>query len=413
MKKLILGVTGGIAAYKAAELARLFVRGGTDVHVIMTPAAAEFITPLTFQTLTGHPVYIGMYSERSSDKIRHIDLLENADALLVAPATANTIAKMASGIADNLLTTLYLAAQCPVVIVPSMNVNMYNHRVVQDNIGKLFSHGCHIMDPEAGELACGVYGRGRMPVPEDIYAFTRAATRIKDFSGINTLVSAGPTREHLDPVRFLSNPSTGLMGYALARALSERGAEVTLISGHTHLNVPSGVKKVDVTTTEEMYNAVFENYKQCRLVIKAAAVSDYRPLKIAEQKVKKNNKLSTIELTKNRDILFELGKEKGDRILVGFAAETEDVIENAHDKLRRKNLDLIIVNNLKEPGAGFAVPTNRVSIIDRDGEVEQLPLMDKEQLAHRILDRIAKLLDNYFQQPRGNQYFDKGGNDQQ
>ncbi len=392
MKKVILGVTGGIAAYKSAEVARLFVRGGADVHVVMTPAATEFIAPLTFQTLTGHPVYRGMYADWTSDKIRHIDLLDNADVLLVAPATANTIAKMVSGIADNLLTTLYLAARCPVVIVPSMNINMYNHSAVQDNIRKLIAHGCHVMDPDDGELACGVYGRGRMPEPQDIYAFTRAAIRPKDFSGLKTLVSAGPTREHLDPVRFLSNPSTGLMGYALARALSERGAAVTLISGHTHLNTPPGVQKIAVTTTEEMYNAVFENYEQCRLVIKAAAVSDYRPLKIAEQKVKKNNDLSTIELAKNRDILFELGKQKGDRLLVGFAAETEDAVENAHDKLLSKNLDLIVVNNLKEPGAGFAVATNRVSIIDRSGEIEQLPLMEKEQLAHHILDRIAQLL---------------------
>ncbi len=392
MKKIILGITGGIAAYKAAELARLFVRGGSDVHVVMTPAATEFVAPLTFQTLTGHPVYTAMYSEQAGDRIRHIDLLENADVLLVAPATANTIAKMASGIADNLLTTLYLAARCPVVIIPSMNINMYNHRAVQDNINKLALHGCHVMDPEAGELACGVYGKGRMPEPVDIYAYTRAAISPNDFSGLNALVSAGPTREHLDPVRFLSNPSTGLMGYALARALSERGAAVTLISGHTHLNAPPGVKKVVVTSTEEMYNAVFENYKKCRLVIKAAAVSDYRPLKTAEQKVKKSNQVSTIELTRNRDILFELGKEKGNHILVGFAAETEDEIENARDKMLRKNLDMIIVNNLKEPGAGFAVPTNRVTIIDRSGNIEQLPLMDKDQLAHHILDRIAGLL---------------------
>ncbi len=392
MKKVVLGVTGGVAAYKAAELARLLMRGGAEVHVIMTPAATEFITPLTFQALTGNPVYVNMYADRSGEKIQHIDLLENTDLVVIAPATANTMAKMASGLADNLLTTLYLAARCPVVIVPSMNVNMYEHSVVQDNIKKLAGHGCQVMDPEAGELACGVYGRGRMPDPLDIYAFTRAVLRPKDFAGVKSLVSAGPTREPLDPVRFLSNPSTGLMGYALARALTERGADVTLISGQTHLQAPAGVNKVDVTTTEEMFDAVFEHYKESRLVIKAAAVSDYRPLEVSEQKVKKSDGKSMIELARNRDILFELGKEKGDRVLVGFAAETEDIFDNARQKMDRKNLDLIVINNLKEPGAGFAVPTNRVSIIDRSGEVENLPLMDKEELAHYILDRIARML---------------------
>jgi len=392
LKKLVLGVTGGIAAYKAAELARLFVRDGVDVHVVMTRAATEFVAPLTFQVLTGHPVYVNMYAERSGEKIHHIDLLEGTDVVVVAPATANTMAKMAVGLADNLLTTLYLAARCPVVIVPSMNVDMYAHRAVKDNIRKLSEYGCHLMDPDAGELACGVYGRGRMPDPRDIYAFTRAVLRPGDFAGLKALVSAGPTREHLDPVRFLSNPSTGLMGYALARALKERGAEVTLVSGKTHLQAPAGVRKIEVTTTEEMFEAVFEHYRDCRLVIKAAAVSDYRPMEVSRQKVKKTSELSTIELARNRDILMELGKEKGDRILVGFAAETEDIYENARQKLARKNLDLIIVNNLKEPGAGFAVPTNRVSLIDRSGEVENLPLMEKEELAHHILDRIAGLL---------------------
>ena len=392
MKKVLLGITGGIAAYKAAELSRLFSRGGADVQVVMTPAAAEFIAPLTFQTLTEHPAYVEMYAERKSDKIRHIELLEGADVLVVAPATANTIGKMANGLADNLLTTLYLAATCPVVIVPSMNVNMFKHFAVQDNLDRLRAHGCHIMDPDAGELACGVYGRGRMPEPQDIYCFTRAALTPKDFQGLKAMVTAGPTREPLDPVRYISNQSTGLMGYTLARALSERGADVTLISGPTNLNVPAGVKTVAVTTADEMYDAVLERYDQNCLIIKTAAVSDFRPLKTAEQKVKKNEAVLTLELAANRDILLELGKQKGNRILVGFTAETEDAVENAHDKLLRKNLDLIVVNNLNEPDAGFAVSTNRVSIIDQSGAVEQLPLMEKEQLAHLILDRVAKLL---------------------
>jgi len=392
LKKVLLGVTGGIAAYKAAELARIFIRNGADVQVVMTPAGAEFITPLTFQSLTGHPAYVEMYTERRDDKIRHIELLEEADVLVIAPATANTIGKMASGIADNLLTTLYLAATCPVVVIPSMNVNMYEHPVVQENLERLRLRGCRIMDPDAGELACGVYGRGRMPDPEDIYCFTRAALTTKDYQGLKALVTAGPTREPLDPVRFISNPSSGMMGYALARALNERGAEVTLISGPTDLTLPAGVKKIAVTTAEEMYEAVLENFDQNRLVIKTAAVSDFCPLETAPQKVKKNKAVLNLELVANRDILLELGKQKGERILVGFAAETEDALGNAHDKLLRKNLDLIIANNLKEPGAGFAVQTNRVSIIDRSGAVEELPLMEKEELAHRILDRVAVLL---------------------
>lgn len=392
MKKVLLGVTGGIAAYKAAELARIFIRNGADVQVVMTPAGAEFIAPLTLQSLTGHPAYVEMYTERRDDKIRHIELLEEADVLVIAPATANTIGKMATGIADNLLTTLYLAATCPVVVIPSMNVNMYEHPVVQENLEKLRLRGCQIMDPDAGELACGVYGRGRMPEPEDIYCFTRAALTTKDYQGLKALVTAGPTREPLDPVRFISNPSSGMMGYALARALNERGAEVTLISGPTDLAVPAGVKKIAVTTAEQMYEAVLENYDQNRLVIKSAAVSDFRPLEAAPQKVKKNKAVLNLELVANRDILLELGKQKGEHILVGFAAETEDALGNAHDKLLRKNLDLIIANNLKEPGAGFAVQTNRVSIIDRSGAVEELPLMEKEELAHRILDRVAALL---------------------
>ena len=392
MKKVLLGVTGGIAAYKAAELVRLFVKGGAAVQVVMTPAAAEFITPLTFQTLTEHPVYVEMYAERKSDKIRHIELLEGSDVLVVAPATANTIGKMANGLADNLLTTLYLAAACPVVIIPSMNVNMYEHPAVQDNLEKLRAYGCHIMNPDAGDLACGVYGRGRMPEPQDIYHFTRAALTPKDFRGLKAMVTAGPTREPLDPVRYISNPSTGLMGYTIARALSERGADVTLISGPTNLNAPAGVETVDVTTADEMYDAVLERYDQNRLIIKTAAVSDFRPLIAAEQKVKKNEAALTLEMTANRDILLALGKQKGNRILVGFAAETEDAVENAHDKLLRKNLDLIVVNNLNDPEAGFAVSTNRVSIIDHSGAVEELPLMEKEQLAHQILDRVAKLL---------------------
>jgi len=392
LKKLILGITGGIAAYKAAELARIFVRAGTEVQAVMTPAAAEFIAPLTLQTLTGRPAFIEMYTERTSEKIRHIDLLDDADLLLIAPASANTIGKMACGFADNLLTTLYLAADCPTVVVPSMNVNMFKHAAVRENIDKLVSRGCLVMDPDEGELACGVYGSGRMPEPIDIYNYAVSALTPKDYKGISVTVTAGPTREALDPVRYLSNPSTGLMGYALARALKERGADVTLISGPTSLVPPAGVKTVLVNTADEMYEAVFNSYQQSKIVFKAAAVSDFKPVEKAANKVKKDDAGCLLNLERNRDILLELGRQKGDHILIGFAAETEEAVENAHDKLIRKNLDLIVVNNLNEPGAGFAVPTNRVSIIERSGKKEELPLMEKEQLAHHILDRTIVLM---------------------
>jgi len=392
LKKLILGVTGGIAAYKAAELARVFVRAGTEVQAVMTPAAAEFIAPLTLQTLTNRPAFIEMYTERTSEKIRHIELLDDADLMLIAPATANTIGKMACGFADNLLTTLYLAADCPVVVVPSMNVNMFKHTAVRENIDKLISRGCFVMDPDEGELACGVYGSGRMPDPLDIYNYAVAALKPKDYKGISVTVTAGPTREALDPVRYLSNPSTGLMGYALARALKERGADVTLISGPTNLVPPAGVKTISVNTADEMYEAVLSSYQQSKIVFKAAAVSDFKPAEKAVNKVKKDDAGCQLNLERNRDILLELGRQKGDHILVGFAAETEEAVENAYDKLIRKNLDLIVVNNLNEPGAGFAVPTNRVSILGSSGEKEELPLMEKEQLAHYILDRTLSLI---------------------
>lgn len=388
----LLGISGGIAAYKSAELARIFVRQGEEVQVIMTPGAAKFITPLTFQTLTGQPALIDQFWVSEGEKVRHVELAEAAAVMIVAPATANTLGKMAHGIADNLLTTVYLAAQCPVVLVPSMNERMYRHPAVQDNLERLRRHGCHIMEPASGELACGAYGKGRMPEPQEIADFVRAVLREKDFRGVRALVTAGPTREPLDPVRFISNPSSGLMGYAIARALVERGAEVVLVSGPTSLRCPAGAKLVPVTTALEMYAAVMEHFESCQLVIKAAAVADYRPAAAAEQKLKKEASERVLKLLPNPDILQELGRRKGGRILVGFAMETERAVEHAREKLQRKNLDLIVVNDLTVPGAGFAVSTNQVCIIDRQGRAEELPLMPKEILAHRILDRLRPLL---------------------
>ena len=392
MNKVLLGVTGGIAAYKTAELARLYIKGGAAVQVVMTPAATRFITPLTFQTLTGNPVFCEMFAERSEAWIPHIELLDRVDLLVIAPASANTVAKMASGIADNLLTTLYLAAVCPVVVVPSMNVNMFAHPAVIDNLEKLRTAGCHVMDPDSGELACGVYGKGRMPEPEDVYLYSLHSIRVKDYESFNVLVTAGPTREPLDPVRYISNPSTGLMGYAIARALQERGANVTLISGPTTLQAPPAVKLIPVTTAEQMHKAVIDHFDQNQLVIKAAAVSDFKPSHFSGQKVKKNAAGLTLKLTPTADILMELGLRKKNQVLVGFAAETENVVQNARDKLTRKNLDLIVVNDLAEEGSGFASPTNRVKLIDHSGAVEELPLLKKEELAHRLLDRIAPLI---------------------
>lgn len=392
MERVLLGVTGGIAAYKAAELIRLFIRGGAQVQVVMTAAATKFMTPLTLETITGRDVPVDLFSAAREEKVRHVSLAEQAEVMVIAPASANTLGKMAYGIADNLLTTLYLAVTCPVVLIPSMNDAMYAHLTVQENLNRLRAAGCHIMEPGTGELACGVVGKGRMPEPGDIYRFVCAALVPKDFNGVRAVVTAGPTREHLDPVRFISNPSTGLMGYVLARALTERGANVTLVSGPCALSCPAGVERVDVISASQMHQAVLAQYDQCDLVIKAAAVSDYRPAARAEQKVKKGAPQETLQLVANPDILKELGLRKKRQILVGFAAETENTEANALGKLREKNLDLIVVNDLNTYGAGFGTPTNRVSLINRMGDVEELPLMEKETLAHRILDRVAALL---------------------
>jgi phosphopantothenoylcysteine decarboxylase/phosphopantothenate--cysteine ligase len=391
LKTIVLGVTGGIAAYKAAELARLLVRGGFTVQVVMTAGATEFVTPLTFQTLTGRPVLRDLFATADGGGVRHVDLAGEADLLVVAPASANTLAKMALGLADNLLTTVYLAAACPVILVPSMNDQMFAHPAVRENLARLEARGCLILEPATGELACGTIGKGRMPEPQQIFDYIRAAAAPKDFKGVTALVTAGPTREPLDPVRFLSNPSSGLMGYAIARALAERGARVNLVSGPTQLPCPAGVSRTVVTTAREMYDAVMRLYAGCDLVVKTAAVSDYRPVETAAQKLKKGAPRVTLELAANPDILKELGRNKGNRILVGFAAETENGLPYARQKLIEKNLDLIVLNDLTEPGAGFAVATNRVHLIGKEGAVEELPLMKKDELAHRILDRVAAI----------------------
>lgn len=388
----LVGITGGIAAYKTAELVRIFAREKKEVRVVMTAAAARFIAPLTFQTLTGHPALLDQFTAAAGERVRHIDLAHSARVFVVAPATANTLGKMAAGIADNLLTTICLAVRCPVILVPSMNEQMYRHPAVQENLARLRDRGCQVMEPAGGELACGSAGKGRMPEPSQIAEFVRGVLREKDFRGIRALVTAGPTREPLDPVRFISNRSTGLMGYALARALAERGAGVILVSGPTALPCPAGTELIPVETARQMHAAVMKSFDGCDLVIKAAAVADYCPAVAAEQKLKKDGCETVLELQPNPDILEELGRCKGKRILVGFAMETERALERAREKLQRKNLDLIVLNDLNVPGAGFGTLTNQVCLINREGEAEDLPLMSKDLLAHRLLDRIRPLL---------------------
>lgn len=390
-KHILLGVTGGIAAYKSAELTRLFIKAGCSVKVIMTRHATEFITPLTLQTLSGNHVFMDMFSLIRDHDIAHIALAEEADVLVIAPATANIIGKMAAGLADDLLTTVALATKAPVLICPAMNTNMYENVVVRENIRKLASRRCHIMAAGEGELACKTDGWGRLPDPPDILDEVESLLTEKDLAGKRILVTAGPTREPFDPVRFITNYSSGKMGYALAIVARRRGAAVTLISGPTALPVPSGVDFIPVSSAVEMREAVMKHLQAADMVIKSAAVADFRPSMRADDKIKKKSGPLTLTLERNPDILAEIGKRKEGRILIGFAMESEDLVENAKAKLMKKNLDLIVANDVKQSGAGFQTDTNIVSILDRAGGIEELPLMDKMEVAGRILDRAKRL----------------------
>ena len=391
-KKIVLGVTGGIAAYKAAELAREFIRRGAAVHVIMTRNATEFITPLTFQTLTGNPVSVDTFQLTGEWEIGHISLAESANLVLLAPATANVIGKIAGGIADDLLTTTVMATRAPVLICPAMNVNMYSNPIVRENMEKLAAKGYRFVEAGYGELACKTEGYGRLACLEDIAEDAEDLLTAKDLGGQHILVTAGPTREAFDPVRFITNYSTGKMGYAVALAAKRRGAAVTLVSGPTSLPEPRGVRFVPVVSAREMRDAVMQNLKDATVVIKSAAVADYRPADFSDSKIKKTDRPLEFRLEKNPDIIREVGKVKGDRILVGFAVETDRLVEYAAKKLREKNMDLIVANDITQPGAGFAAETNIVKILDRDGGSEDLPRMDKMDVAHRILDRVAELI---------------------
>ena len=387
--KIVLGITGGIAAYKAAGLTRLLVKQGAAVKVIMTAHAREFITPLTLQTLSGQPVYSDMFAPWQEDGLAHISLADYADILVIAPVTANSIGKIAGGLADDLLTTTVMATKAPVLLCPAMNANMLAQASVQENIEKLAARGFYLLAPAYGELACKAAGAGRLPEIEDIVEEIETILTAKDLTGEKILVTAGPTREPLDPVRFITNYSSGKMGYALAIAAKRRGAEVTLVSGPSALPLPRGMKYIGVSTAVEMRDAVLENYQQSTVVIKAAAVADYRPAVRAENKIKKRDDTLLLKLERNPDIIAELGKNKGKRLLIGFAMESENLVENAASKMAKKNMDYIVANLVTKKGAGFQGDTNIVTIMGRDGVIEELPLLDKMQVADRILDKVC------------------------
>jgi len=391
-KKIVLGVSGGIAAYKACELVSRLKKLNADVHVIMTASAAKFVTPLTFQSLSLNQVAVDMFDTPNYWEIEHISLAKQADVIVIAPATANIIGKLANGIADDMLSTTVMATKAKVMIAPAMNTNMYENPVLKRNIKLLSELGYIMIPPTEGRLACGDVGKGKMAEPAVIeQSIIDLLNPKQDMAGRTVLVTAGPTREAIDPVRFISNNSTGKMGYAIARQAALRGAKVYLVSGPTNLDTPIGVERYNVISAEEMYGKVMELFPKCDIVIKAAAVADYAPMTSYSQKVKKSGNQLELKLKKNPDILYELGKIKGDRILVGFAMETENLVENAAEKVKKKNLDFIAANDLNEAGAGFAADTNAVKLIDREGNIENIPLKIKDEIADIILDRIINL----------------------
>lgn len=396
-KTIVLGVTGGIAAFKAASLCSKLVQKGADVHVIMTESAKQFITELTFQSLSKNPVYSDTFDERDPSVVSHIHLADEADLVLIAPATANMIAKMAHGLADDMLSTTLLATEAPVMIAPAMNVHMYAHPAVQANMRLLESRGVMMIEPGEGLLACGYVGKGRLEEPETIVQVVERyfASRNESVQGQGLLrgkkviVTSGGTVERIDPVRYITNDSSGKMGFAIAKAAKDMGAEVHVVYGHTDVEPPTDVDAVKVQSAEDMYRAVLEHWEDSDLVIKAAAVADYRPKVTAASKMKKSGDTMTLELVKTVDILEELGKTKTKQFLIGFAAETNDVEKYAQDKLKRKNADLIVANDVTAEGAGFRSDTNIVQVYDAGGLVEQMPVMTKDEVARRLLTIAA------------------------
>ena len=395
--RITMGVTGGVAAYKAAELVRLLQQDGFTMEVVMTRGAREFITPLTFAALSGQKVITDLFGNSENEAnlesaIEHIAVAQRTDLLLVAPATADIIAKFARGIADDFLSTLYLASTAPVVVAPAMNVNMWNHPATQENIAKLQERGVNVVQPDEGYLACGMVGAGRLAGHAEILAAVHATLHSnKDLAGETVLVTAGPTCEDLDPVRYLTNRSSGKMGYAVAQAAARRGAKVILVSGPTALETPVGVRRVDVRTAEQMYEAVTKEFGACSIGIFAAAVADYRPAEKRAEKIKKTDASLTVQLEPTVDILQDVASAKGDKFIVGFAAETSDVGQNARKKLAAKNLDLIVANDVSAEGAGFDHDTNVVSLYYKDGRDVTLPKMSKAEVAQRVLDEIVRL----------------------
>ncbi len=392
-RRILLGVTGSIAAYKAVELLRELTKRGAEVQVVMTEAATKFVAPLTFETLSRQPVLLDMFTLAYGSHIGHIEATARADLFVIAPATARTIARLALGLADDFLSCIYLASRCPILVAPAMDSDMYQHVAVQENLNRLRDRGVHIVGPASGELASGSVGPGRLVEPPEIVeAIERILATARDLADEVVLVTAGPTREPLDPVRYLSNRSSGKMGYAMAEAAAARGARVILVSGPTALTPPQGVDVIHVETAQQMHDAVLAKLTAATVVIKAAAVADYRPKQVAARKMKKDEAVHEVTLESTPDILAEVGKRKGRRILVGFAAETEDLVENARKKLQRKNLDLMVANDVSQPDAGFDADTNAVKILDAQGKVEELPVQSKRSVADRVLDRVVELL---------------------
>lgn len=395
-KTILLGVTGGIACYKSAMLASALKKQHADVRVVMTRNATEFIAPLTFEQLTGNRVAVDTFDRNHPHSVEHIALADRADLVLIAPATANVLAKLAYGLADDMLTTTVLACTCPKIAAPAMNTKMYLNPVTQDNLRKLRCFGWELLEPGTGVLACGAVGPGRMPEPEELLAVClHHLSHERDMVGKKVLVTAGPTREALDPVRYLTNRSSGKMGYAIAKAASARGAEVTLVSGPTNLPRPPYVNVIDIQSAREMYEAVTSRSADMDLIIKAAAVADYRPATVAEDKMKKGDGELSIPLERTDDILKYLGEHKRPgQFLCGFSMETRDMVENSRKKLKKKNLDLIAANNVKVEGAGFGVDTNVLTILSPEG-MKELPLLSKDEAAHALLDEILRRLTSY------------------
>lgn len=396
---IIVGVTGGIAAYKACDVVSKLKKLNANIHVIMTESACEFVQPMTFQTLSNNFVINDMFKEPKTWEVEHIELAKRADAFLIVPATANFIGKLAAGIADDMLTTTVMATRAPVIIAPAMNTNMYTNRIVQANIGALQDLGYKFIEPASGRLACGDIGAGKLADVDDIVAymvdFFEKEAQVKDLIGRRIMISAGPTIEAIDPVRYITNRSSGKMGYAIAKRAVARGAQVTLVSGKTDLDVPKGlVKYINIESADDLYENLVREFEANDVVIQSAAVADYKPKSYSDKKIKKKDSDLSIELCRNKDVAQELGKIKGDKVLVGFAAETNDVLENATKKIKKKNLDFIVANDLTMQGAGFSTETNIVKIIEADGRINEYPKLLKSEVGDIILDKVRDILEN-------------------